>query len=90
MPMSDEITFSDPPPEAVKKGRPSIHDRLAPLREHPGEWAKVYSGSRDGAKMWASNLRQGKPSGIEAGQYDTRVGVDEHQIPTVWAAYVGG
>ena len=57
--MSDEIVWEDPP-KIVRRGRDGIwRERLAPLVEKRGAWARVRQcATPSQAASWASNLRR--------------------------------
>lgn len=54
------------PPSSRAGARRAWADRLAPLRDRPGEWANV-------GRNWqalASNITRGRIAGIPAGEYE--------------------
>lgn len=86
-----EIVFEQPPPQKRRRGAPGVSERLLPLRERPGEWARVYGPAiPSNAYVWAARVRKGQHfPGIVAGDYETvaREGDDGEWF--VWARYVG-
>lgn len=63
--MSDEIVWEDPPPASITR-KAVWADRIAPLRAHPGEWAKFEGASVNTAFM----IRKGGREGITAGEFE--------------------
>jgi hypothetical protein len=88
-----EIVFGDPPvPEWNAKtlnSEPRIVRELAPLRERPGEWARVYGPLKSqSAHNKAAYIRRGDAVGIEPGEYEaTARTIDDGSY--VWVRYVG-
>jgi hypothetical protein len=65
--MTDEIVWEDPPVNVA--GRKGVWiERLAPLRDRPGEWAKF----PDTNAGLAHNIKSGRLVGVEAGEFETR------------------
>ena len=60
--MSDDIVWEEPPPRERKGGHPRVWlERLAPLVERPGEWARILDAeTAKRATSTATNLRLGK------------------------------
>jgi hypothetical protein len=94
MTTTPEIVFEDPPNIRWSIGRlhssePRIVHELAPLRERPGEWARVYGPLKDvAARNKAATIRRGGPVGIEPGEYEaTARTLDDGSY--VWVRYVG-
>ena len=73
---------------AAAKARQPLSAWLDALREHPGKWAKWDEPLSNGI---ATNIRQGKRSGIEAGEFEVRtVGLHRpDRRVTIYARYVG-
>jgi hypothetical protein len=58
---NDQIIWEDPPPLAASGGGVGHWTRtLAPLVEHPGRWARVYTTTRRSAGTTARHLRHGR------------------------------
>lgn len=83
------IEFIDPP--ASRKGNhgPRIAVELAPLRERPGEWARVYGPlNKEWASVKASRINHGGYVGIATGEYEAITRKLEDGT-YVWVRYVG-
>ena len=87
--MSD-IEFGNPPKIPRPINTPKVAARLAPLKERPGEWAKIYGPTKtpDQASSWAHALRTGRFVGIPRGEYESTSRFIDGQ-GWVWARYVG-
>jgi F420-0:gamma-glutamyl ligase-like protein len=73
-----EIEWRDPPPHG---GNYAWEERLAPLKERPGQWAMVWPGdSKDAARNTANYVRRRYGVGLE-------VVVRGREV---FARYVGG
>ena len=71
--MTQEITapeFVDELPTVKRKGRESgvWKERLEPLYDHQGQWAKVY-GPTNNPHAVINNVRQGNAAGIDADEF---------------------
>jgi len=86
--MDNDIVFEDPPPNGA--GLEGIWAlRLAPLRERPGEWARVAGPlTVSSAGSTARNLKKGDYSGCPKGDYEA-VSRQVDGKAYVWARYVG-
>jgi hypothetical protein len=89
-----QIEFVDPPEPRWNIGllngsQPRIIRELAPLRDRPGEWARVYGPLKDmAARNKAATIRRGDPVGMEPGEYEaTARTLDDGSY--VWVRYVG-
>lgn len=77
----------------TRKGPPPVWvERLRPLRERPGAWARVFVGGKASAYSVGNGIKHGKYRGLEPGQYEVSVrrlgeGGDEWGC---WARYVNG
>lgn len=78
-----DIVWEDPP---TKSRYGAWAERLAPLRERPGEWAKF--GKANSSTV--TNINRGRLSGITAGDYEAR-GVDQQRNGecTLYVRYLG-
>jgi hypothetical protein len=86
--MDNDIVFEDPPPNGA--GAEGVwSDLLAPLRERPGEWARVRGPlTISSAGSTAGNLKNGKYAGCPKGDYEA-VSRQVDGKAYVWARYVG-
>lgn len=89
---SDELVW-EAPPNAGRSHRErtgEMAERLAPLRDRPGEWAKVPNPTEgpNAANHAAQAIRGGEYQGIMVGEFEatTRM-VDGQRL--LWARYVG-
>lgn len=84
----EEIVWEDPPesPHGGGSGRVWA-DRLAPLRERPGQWANL--GRRQSSTI--TQIRQGRYAGIAAGDFEAegREYDKATNLLTVYVRYVG-
>jgi hypothetical protein len=86
------ILFEEPPAPQWRR----VHDRLAPLRDHPGEWARMWSGvTRRHADNLRRDLPRGRYAGIAAGEFEVRIGKVPNPEPGyagtfgVWVRFIG-
>jgi hypothetical protein len=86
-----EIVFKDPPAKRPRHGsKPSIGPRLAPLRERPGEWGRVFPvPSLSAARTQATRIKHGLYSGIEPAEYEARGAIDDDGEAYVWVRWLG-
>lgn len=81
-----EIVWEDPGPSGKKRSPDGCwRDLLAPLRDRPGEWARVKTGGHT-VRAEGSNIKRGDYLGIEKGEFEavTRQTDQDHE----WALYV--
>lgn len=68
--------WEEPPPRSVAPRKPSKwQERLAPLLENPGRWARFDFDSPVSAETAAPHLRRGRyrvPEGMNASDLETR------------------
>lgn len=87
--MSGELIFEEPP--MAERGRAATGKWgriLGPLRENPGQWARLPG---DYAATMASEIKRGRPAGIEPGEFDaTCRKIKRSSRYHVWVRYVGG
>lgn len=62
----DEIVWEDPPLSHAGPTGPRWADRLAPLRERPGEWANLGRHNPN----YVTQINQGSLTGIEPGEFE--------------------
>lgn len=92
--MSDyELVWEDLP-EQVRVRTTQWEKRLQPLVEHPGKWARVYSGAVTTARAYASSLRQRKvriPEPEHGWEFTSRkeVQTDGSEVGKIYARYNG-
>lgn len=88
---ADEVVFMDPPGRKFERSQqPKIITELKPLRDRPGEWARVrHDLTQNAASVFAFNLAHGKFSGIAEGEYEA-VSRSKNGRGDVFARYIGG
>lgn len=84
--MSEEVVWEDPPNGPGSSG--CWGKLLAPLREHPGRWAKVKVGN-DVVRAEGSNIKRGAYAGIEAGEFEVTSRAVGDGRYALYARYVG-
>lgn len=93
------LVWEDPPerPQRAEGGPPNKGiwvQRLAPLKERPGQWARVYYGPYGTASGSASGLRRGKFHGINTPgeqywEFESRKDPINTDRGSMYARYVG-
>lgn len=69
----------------------SVAEHLAPLKDTPYHWARVYGpcpGTSMAAQMWAHGIKKGNRKGIEPGEFEAKVRTINGER-FVFARYVG-
>jgi hypothetical protein len=89
--MADEIVFMDPPRPMVGKGATGkTAARVAPLRERPGEWARIRSDVKPGtAASYAAVIRKGRSHGIEEGEFEVITRSNGDGTSDIFARVIG-
>lgn len=84
--MTDVLWDTPPPPARMRWAC-----RLAPLKDAPGEWARVAFDLRTlvDAYCQASYLRRGRATGVDPTLWEFRSGRARDGLYGVWARYVG-
>lgn len=88
-----QIEWVDAPPEPKRPTRkPGLWaQRLAPFRDHPGQWGKVPGGPF--ASNYGSLISNGKVSGAEAGEFEAVVRnletIAGQRVGELYVRYVG-
>jgi hypothetical protein len=80
-----EIVFAPLPPDSSGRHLIRWPDRLAPLRDNPGQWACI--GRMSGSVAYA--IKNGKHNGIRAGDYVATTRNKEGHMADIWVKYVG-
>lgn len=86
--MTFDVVFEDPPAGAANRSH-NKGDRLVPVRQRPGAWARVYTGSYESARSTASRLRR-RPD-LEPGQWEfvaARFEPEGVAAGGVWARFI--
>ena len=88
-----EVQWVDEPPQVVTiRAKWGETERMvAPLRERPGQWAKLPKqfASPARASEFAHRLKRGAFAGVAAGDFET-VARKDGDNPSVYARYIGG
>jgi len=90
---TDQVVWENPPESArgTQKGQGRWQQKIRPLMEQPGRWARIAEGEAAQVSWGAvSRLRGtgGRPS-ILPGRWDGRSAKQEDGTYTVWAVYLG-
>lgn len=88
-PTDNGIVWADP--EDVKpRSRTLWRDRLLPVMERPGQWARVWEMSHGSAWQVTAQLRRGiKPTPPGRWEFATRTSTDDSSKAYVYARYLG-
>lgn len=82
------VVFEEP---RATKGRKSWPERLEPLKERPGEWARVFeSTTLENARQYASGLKKPGRYALPEGRFEFRAGPLKNGKGGVYARYIGG
>lgn len=88
-----EVVFMDLPASRAGSGTAgATAARVAPLRERPGEWARIRGGYTNptAARAYAAIVRKGRQLGIDEGEFETATRKNDEGTWDVFARYVGG
>lgn len=88
--MSEEIVWEDPPmPNTGPKGTPVWVERLSPLRDHPGKWARIADGKKRSAANNISHRLQKRMTKIPSGSWEFVYRGQPDETYAVYARYLG-
>ena len=88
--MSDNEIVWETPPEVPPRNGILWTERLAPVMERPGEWARVHELGHSSAWQIVSQLRRGvKPSPPGRWEFVARSNKDDTSRAFVYARYLG-
>lgn len=89
--MSDGIVWEEPSPDGRHYRKYQMDERLKPLREHPGRWARIMTVPSGSASSITSRIIGGRYEIAQpAGSFEAvsrRTG--DRQVRAVYARYVG-
>lgn len=84
------IVWEDPPESRQGRAPTSWAERLAPIMERPGEWARVQDFSYSSAWQVVSHLRKGlKPVPPGRWEFAARKNQDDPKRAYIYARYLG-
>ena len=86
--MSNTNIVWEKPPSQQRQRKGVWVDRLQPLMENPGEWARVYEGSLGTARSTSNSLRSGKTQ-IPDGDWEFVSRKIDEDTGGIWAVYWG-
>ena len=88
--MNADVVFEEPPPDPGSQRHPyGLAERIAKVRERPGEWARVYGPeTKPRVRVTASRIRCGNVTGIDPDEFEMRVG-EQGDDWFVWMRYLG-
>lgn len=86
----DGIVWEDPVEMNPRPTSIPWKERLGPLMEHPGQWARIHEVSRSSAWQVAGHLRKGiKPTPAGRWEFAARVNPRDTRRGYVYARYLG-
>lgn len=86
--MSNTNIVWEKPPSQQRQRKGVWVERLQPLMENPGEWARVYEGSLGTARSTSNSLRSGKTQ-IPDGDWEFVSRKIDDDTGGIWAVYWG-
>jgi hypothetical protein len=88
--MSD-IVWEDPPPKSLGvANQPQWPARLAPLREHPGKWARIRDYKNRNAASTSANYLRKRAIGFDPTEFEFTCRTEADGTGVLYARYIGG
>lgn len=84
--MTEDIIWENPP---ERRTQPTVWpQRLEPLKQKPGQWARIKTGSPASMYSMAGNLRNGQVK-VPSGRWEFRSHKINENTGGLWARYLG-